>query len=469
MPEFKGTLRTPRLPAAPSTPVVGELWYDTVNNLLKNWNGTAWVTAAPGPQGPAGTNGTNGATGAQGPKGDTGATGPQGPAGPSTPQTLRNSLAPETGSVQITDANLAKDAGWYGCNTGSTNLPPGKTLGYLEVYNWSTAGNVVLQFWHSFDSHETWRRFLYGGWSGWAKVYPVDDNVLPARLQTIAVYVADLNSQPSGWANWNPSTTGRPLDGYGTAFTVILDGAQARQFAWQYDTALMWMRRRLNNAWEAWVQTWPIGDAALPDRLKSLSYGTGALLGDYNSAQAQQNGFYSGSNAANAPPGAYGGYSHLFVSTSDGSSGQVCQMCVPFWSDEVFIRRKHSGTWQPWVQIYPAATLATDTGWQNFSLAGNTQNMGAPWGPCQIRRLATGMVICRGLVQLTTAVADPTLGYMPGGYRPIGEDFLSTATIGQSPGYCRLDVDGAGTVKVQGATINGGSWVSLHQVSYLAV
>jgi microcystin-dependent protein len=45
MPEVVGRLRTPRLAAAPSTPAVGEMFYDTVANLLKWWDGTTWQTA----------------------------------------------------------------------------------------------------------------------------------------------------------------------------------------------------------------------------------------------------------------------------------------------------------------------------------------------------------------------------------------------------------------------------------------
>jgi hypothetical protein len=48
MPEITGRLRTPRLAAAPSSPIVGEMYYDTVANTLYYWNGTAWQSAAKG-------------------------------------------------------------------------------------------------------------------------------------------------------------------------------------------------------------------------------------------------------------------------------------------------------------------------------------------------------------------------------------------------------------------------------------
>lgn len=48
MPEFPGRLRTPRLASAPSSPAVGELYYDTAGNVLYYWNGTAWVSGGGG-------------------------------------------------------------------------------------------------------------------------------------------------------------------------------------------------------------------------------------------------------------------------------------------------------------------------------------------------------------------------------------------------------------------------------------
>jgi hypothetical protein len=45
MPEFVGRLRTPRLAAAPATPISGELYYNTTGNSPYCWNGTSWVAS----------------------------------------------------------------------------------------------------------------------------------------------------------------------------------------------------------------------------------------------------------------------------------------------------------------------------------------------------------------------------------------------------------------------------------------
>jgi hypothetical protein len=55
MPEFPGTLRTPRRSAAPSSPALGELYYDTDDNVLYWWNGTSWVAARGDAADPPGT------------------------------------------------------------------------------------------------------------------------------------------------------------------------------------------------------------------------------------------------------------------------------------------------------------------------------------------------------------------------------------------------------------------------------
>lgn len=46
MPEIVGRLRTPRLANAPTSPALGEVYYDTGTNTLYWWNGTSWISAS---------------------------------------------------------------------------------------------------------------------------------------------------------------------------------------------------------------------------------------------------------------------------------------------------------------------------------------------------------------------------------------------------------------------------------------
>jgi len=48
MPEIPGSLKPPRLSAAPGSPVLGQMYYDTTSSQLKWWNGSAWIVAAAG-------------------------------------------------------------------------------------------------------------------------------------------------------------------------------------------------------------------------------------------------------------------------------------------------------------------------------------------------------------------------------------------------------------------------------------
>jgi microcystin-dependent protein len=48
MPDITGTLRPPRASAAPASPALGQMYYDTGSNILFWWNGTIWVSAQAG-------------------------------------------------------------------------------------------------------------------------------------------------------------------------------------------------------------------------------------------------------------------------------------------------------------------------------------------------------------------------------------------------------------------------------------
>ena len=55
--------RIQNLSTAPASPVVGQIYFDTVLGFLRSWNGSAWINTSTGAQG---TTGTQGATCAQG-------------------------------------------------------------------------------------------------------------------------------------------------------------------------------------------------------------------------------------------------------------------------------------------------------------------------------------------------------------------------------------------------------------------
>ena len=47
MPEITGTFKPPRLATAPGAPVNGQMYFNTTDNKLYYWNGTAWVSLSP--------------------------------------------------------------------------------------------------------------------------------------------------------------------------------------------------------------------------------------------------------------------------------------------------------------------------------------------------------------------------------------------------------------------------------------
>jgi len=150
------------LTSAPTTNLIaGALYFDTTLDLLRFYNGAAWVSAPIGPTGPAGPTGPTGPTGltgqtgATGQDGTNGSTGPQGSTGPAGPtgitgqtgasgqdgtdgQTGQTGPTGQTGAVgpqgptgQTGPTGPTGAAGADGDGTGNVN--DGDTLQFLSI------------------------------------------------------------------------------------------------------------------------------------------------------------------------------------------------------------------------------------------------------------------------------------------------------------------------------------------------
>jgi hypothetical protein len=73
--------RIQNLAADPSSPVEGQVYYNTTSKTLRTWNGTVWTSAGVGSQGTQGTQGVQGVQGLQGIQGTSGSNGSQGTQG----------------------------------------------------------------------------------------------------------------------------------------------------------------------------------------------------------------------------------------------------------------------------------------------------------------------------------------------------------------------------------------------------
>ena len=105
-------------------------------------------------------------------------------------------------------------------------------------------------------------------------------------------------------------------------------------------------------------------------------------------------------------------------------------------------------------------TVAPDTSWKSFAYQNSWADYGAPFGPAGYRKLSSGLVVLKGLVQGGTAAGIATL---PAGYRPGHQGLFNMQT---NPNIaCRIDIQTDGVI-----LHNGGSnvWLALNGITFLA-
>jgi hypothetical protein len=112
--------------------------------------------------------------------------------------------------------------------------------------------------------------------------------------------------------------------------------------------------------------------------------------------------------------------------------------------------------------------ITEDTAWQPLTLNSPFANYGGSFNTCAYRKLASGLVVLKGLVNCTTAtVANATVFTLPVGYRPAATALGGLFGYTGSYGVFRFDLASTGSCFLTPAlTIN--SWFSLEQIRFYA-
>ena len=103
---------------------------------------------------------------------------------------------------------------------------------------------------------------------------------------------------------------------------------------------------------------------------------------------------------------------------------------------------------------------ASDTDWHPLAYVNGWADYGSPYGPAGYRKLSSGLVVLKGLVQ---GGVSGVIAVLPAGYRPGFQPLFNMQT---SPNVaCRVDITTTGVIQHTGGN-NG--WISLDGITFLA-
>lgn len=203
-----------------------------------------------------------------------------------------------------------------------------------------------------------------------------------------------------------------------------------------------------------------IAQTDLPSNLST--YGATAPGKDLNNATAA--GWYGVSQDSDQwGPTLNRPFSYGVVQTIGMNAGTIRQIGYQHGLLDLFHRQYSSNTWRVWVQTYFGPPI--DVNWRSVVSDGYVNGFSdyaAPYGPCQYRKLASGLVVCQGLMNCP----GPGLAFTPApGYRCTpGRNLIFHTASSAAVATETWRLDGNGSFVYQ----NGASWSSIAGISYYA-
>lgn len=179
---------------------------------------------------------------------------------------------------------------------------------------------------------------------------------------------------------------------------------------------------------------------------------------------ANQNGWWMGADATNAPGAGW----YIGIVTVHNPSW-ITQDVWQFTSGSAtprYTRRCLNGAWEAW-SVWPPAATGTWTAWQNLALSNGWVNYGGSFAPAQAKRDATNnLVLLRGLVNHPSN-ANQYILVMPQWLPSRAHIFSCITSFGASGSDShRVDLQTNGILGPSGWNPGGAGWICLDGIIY---